>query len=48
MNDHCGDGGGPSTVIAWILGRTLFSVMETLAAILFNFLLSWMAEGEVG
>lgn len=48
MNDHCGDSGGLSTVTAWILGRTLFSMMETLAAILFNFWLSWMAEGEVG
>lgn len=48
MNDHCGDGGSQSTIIAWILGSTLPSVVETLAALLFNFLLSWIPEGEVG
>ena len=47
MSVHGGDSGGQSSVIAWILGRTLFNVMVTLPTGLFN-LLSWMAEGGVG
>lgn len=35
-------------LLAAILGSTLSNVMETLATISFNFLLSQVAEGEVG
>lgn len=48
MSVRGGDGGRRSSVIVWMLCRTLFNVIVTSPTSLFNFLLSWMTEGDVG